>query len=114
MSCPSIPARQHAPEITPKSSPLNASIYTVPIPAVIPSANVVSDTARLFVIMALDARGFTVTIECVHICCLAIVSIISGPKMYRWNPGSVIATINPAAAVAKKIAVARSVYGKVS
>ena len=33
VSCPSIPARQHAPEMTPKSRPLNASINTVPMSA---------------------------------------------------------------------------------
>src|SRR5215469_5074879 len=79
-NCSDIPDCQQAAPTTPRSSPLNISMAMVPMPAVIPRANVLNDTLRLFVMMALDASGFTDTIECVHICRFSIVSIMWGPS----------------------------------
>ncbi len=84
------------------------------MPAVMPSAKVVNETVRLFVMMALEASGFTVTSDCVHIWRLAIVSIMSLPSRYCWKRGSATAIIIPAAARTKKIAKAANVYGRVS
>ena len=66
-NCSAIPARQVAAPTTPIIRPFSASIHTVPIPAVIPRANVANDTERLLVRIAEAASGLTVTIDCVHI-----------------------------------------------
>ena len=56
-----MPAAAQAIPMTPSSSPLKNSTYAVPSPAVIPSANAVSDTLMLFVMICVEATGLTAT-----------------------------------------------------
>ena len=83
-----IPARHVAAPITPMSMPLVTIIQIVPMPAVIPIAKVVKDTARLLVRMPEAASGLIVTMDCVHISFLSMVSIICGPSMRCAKVGS--------------------------
>jgi len=69
-------------------------------------ANVVKQTERLFVMMALDAIGLTATIEWVHISWRSILSIIAGPS--TCSAKSALASVSKAPAMpqSRKIAVA--------
>src|SRR6266481_3530153 len=98
-----MPACQVAAPITPMSMPLVTIIQMVPIPAVIPMANVAKDTARLLVIMPEAARGLIVTMDCVHISFFSMVSIICGPSKRCAKLGSWIVTAHVAIPVAAKI-----------
>ena len=95
-------ARRSAP-ITPSRNPLKPIMYTVPAPAVMPAANVVSATLMLLVMIWLDAIGFMPTIECVHISRRSIVSSISGLSTFVLNSGSSRMRLAPPAADATKI-----------
>jgi hypothetical protein len=79
-NCKAIPARAVAAPTTPNNNPLTASIQMVPKPPVIPSANMLNATDKLLVMIPDDAKGFTVTMESVHICCCSMASIMCGPN----------------------------------
>jgi hypothetical protein len=83
--------------------------HAVPIPAAIPSANAANDTPMLFVMIALDASGFTATIECVHISRRSMVSIMCGPSTNRSKPGSARHAPRPNTAPRRKRPVAAAV-----
>ena len=75
--------------MTPMSSPLeDPACRPCQAPPVMPMPNVMSATLRLFVMIALDATGFTATIECVHISRRSMVSTICGPSMLVLKSGS--------------------------
>ncbi len=81
-----IPACHVAAPITPISMPLVTIMQIVPIPAVMPIANVAKHTAKLLVMMPEAASGLIVTMDFVHISRFSIVSIIFGPRIGAQRP----------------------------
>jgi hypothetical protein len=102
-------ARAQAEPTAPIRTPLKNIIHAVPRPAAIPIANAVNATLRLLVMIALDASGFTATIECVHISRRSMVSIMCGPRTKRSNPGSTRQAARPSTAPSRKRPVAAAV-----
>src|SRR6266849_1449785 len=108
-----IPPCQQVVPTTPISNPFSRIIHSVPIPAVIPSAKVVNDTVKLFVVISLEATGLMVTIESVHILCCSMLSTIRGPRICRENEASLRHKRQPTTAAAQKISSAANVSAKV-